>query len=348
MSRIIQVGIASYGMSGLVFHGPLLKVNPHFQVRKVFERSKSNATKHFSTDFIVRSYQELLDDDQIELIIVNTPDTTHFDYAMRALKAGKHIIVEKPFVQRVEEGKGLIQIAKENGLLISVFQNRRWDSDFLTAKMVIEKGFLGRLVEFESHYDRYRNYVQDDTWKEDPAAGASLVYNLGSHLIDQALCLFGKPESVLADIRKIRTDTKVDDFFDIDLYYPDVKVKLKSSYLVREEGPRFILHGTSGSFLKWGIDPQEERLKAGFLPDSADWGFEDKKFYGLLNTEIESTHFRGRIASLPGNYPAFYQNIYRVLRQNDELDVKAEQSLHGIKIIQAAYHSAQTGQKVIL
>jgi predicted dehydrogenase len=241
-----------------------------------------------------------------------------------------------------------VSLAKSKEKLLSVFQNRRWDGDFLTVKKVIENKLLGRIVSFESHFDRYRNFIQADTWKEEPNLGAEIVYNLGAHMIDQALDLFGKPKNVSADIGIHRTNGKVDDFYNIVLRYEDIHASLKSSYLVREEGPRYILHGTEGSFLKWGLDPQEDDLKSGKYPDAPDWGIESKKLWGKLNTDIAGLHYTGRIETIPGNYLRYYDNIYGALREGEELIVKPEQSIALIEIIEAAIQSNKIGKAVDL
>jgi len=344
----IKTGIASYGMSGLVFHAPLLHVHPGFEMVKIVERSYKGSKERYPNVSIVRSFEELLHDDELELIIVNTPDATHFEYCKLALDAGKNVVVEKPFTMTVEEANKLISLSKKQGKLLSVFQNRRWDGDYLTVKNVIQNKMLGRLVSFESHFDRYRNFIQPDTWKEEPNAGAEIVYNLGAHMIDQAYEMFGMPNSVSADIGIQRTNGKVDDFYNLVLRYDDIHASLKASYLVREEGPRYILHGTEGSFLKWGLDPQEDDLKAGRYPNEQHWGIEPKKFWGKLNTEINGLHYSGRIETIPGNYLSYYDNIYDVMRQGGELIVKPDQSRDLMRIIEGAIESKQTGNAVKL
>jgi predicted dehydrogenase len=195
------------------------------------------------------------------------------------------------------------------------------------------------VVEYIAHFDRFRNFIRD-SWKEQASLKASTLYNLGSHLIDQALILFGMPEAVYADIRKQRTGSQVDDLFDLNLYYPEIKVSLKSSYLVREQGPRFMLHGTEGSYVKYGIDPQEAALTLGRYPDEPDWGKEDEKFWGILNTDMNGLHYRGTIETLPGCYPGFYDELYETISSGKELSVKPQESLNGIRIIKAAYESS--------
>lgn len=344
----IKTAILSYGMSGLVFHGPLLKVHPGFEVVKIWERSKQEARRLFNEKVITRSLDDILADDSIRLVIVNTPDYLHFEHAQKALQAGKHVVVEKPFVRNTGEGEALIELAQKQGRVLSVFQNRRWDGDFLTVKSIIHQQALGRLVDFESHFDRYRNFIKPNTWKEKADAGTGIVQNLGSHRIDQALCLFGPPESVFADIRRMRTNGEIDDYFDIDLFYDAVKVKLKGSYLVREDGPQFILHGTEGSFLKWGLDPQEEALKEGRLPDEPGWGTEPENDWGTLNTTLNGLHFKGKIETLPGNYLTYYSRLYDEIENGAPPAVNPEESLAGIRIIEAALKSASEGRRIKL
>ena len=347
MSKI-SVGIASFGMSGKIFHAPLLANNQGFKVVKIVERNKSEVNDIYPYVESVPNFDDLLNDDRIELVVVNTPDSTHYEYAYKALKADKHVVVEKPFTRTLRQGEELINLADKRNRILSVFQNRRWDGDFLTVKKIVEKELLGRLVEFESNYMRYRNYIQANTWKESAIQGIGLVHNLGSHMIDQAVVLFGMPEAVWADVDKMRSGSEIDDYYHIKLIYPDIKVTLKASYLVREEGPRYILHGVHGSFLKYGLDPQEEMLMKGYNPSMPNWGTEPESQWGLLNTEICGMHYRGRIETLAGNYNAFYNNIYNAIRRRGELEVLPEQAIDVLHIIEAAKESSRCGQNVEL
>ena len=343
MTNPIKTGLASYGMSSMVFHGPLLKVHPGFRIDKIVERNQRASKSAFPEAIIVKDFRELCKDPEIELIIVNTPDPLHYPFAKMALESGKHVVVEKPFTQSYAQAKELITLAGKQDKVLSVFQNRRWDGDFLTVQQVIRNKMLGRLVEFESHFDRYRNFIQENTWKEEAIAGAGTLMNLGSHMIDQALVLFGIPKSVYADIRINRLKGEVDDSFDLFLKYNDIKVLIRGSYLVREQGPRYILHGTEGSFLKWGIDPQEQALKDGKLPVGDTWGKEETEYWGKLNTDINNLHFEGRIETFPGNYRAYYENIYETIRNKAELIVKPQEAANVIKIIEAARKSNVKG-----
>lgn len=343
----IKVGLAAFGMSGKVFHAPFISTNPNFELCKIVERSKELSKELYPQAQIVRSFQELIESPEIELVVVNTPDSTHFEYVSQALHAGKHVIVEKPFTSTVEQGLELIRIAKKKGLTLSVFQNRRWDSDFLTVQEIIHKELLGRLVEYESTFQRYRNYIKEGTWKETGEVGGGLTYNLGSHLIDQALVLFGMPYGVYAEIDVIRGGGMVDDYFLIRLLYPDVKVNLKASYLMKEPLPRFVLHGTQGSYVKYGLDIQEAALTDGKMPGQPHWGEEPQEEWGIINTEKNEVEYRSSYPTIPGNYNAYYQNIYDHIRNQSPLLTDASQVINVIKIIEAAYKS-QKEKTVIL
>jgi scyllo-inositol 2-dehydrogenase (NADP+) len=346
MIQKIKVGLTSFGMSGKIFHAPLLSAHQGFQIKTIVERSKNDVVNFYPEIKTVKSIDELLSDNEIELIIVNTPDHTHYELTKQALEAEKHVIVEKPFTQTVTEGLQLISLAKSKNRLLSVFQNRRWDGDFLTVQKIISDGYLGRIVEFEAHFDRFRNYIQPNTWKEDKTTGTGTLYNLGSHLIDQALVLFGMPSEVFADIRMLRSGTKVDDFFELILYYESLRVALKASYLVKESGPRYIVNGTHGTYLKYGIDPQEDSLKNGILPGTPGWGTESENFWGILHTEINGNQLRRPFETLPGNYMAYYNNIYDTLVNKGKLEVNPEEALNVIKIIEASYKSCQLGKTI--
>jgi len=347
MEKKIIAGIASFGMSGKVFHAPLLSAHPGFRLKTIVERSKHEAKTLYPDVEIVNSIDTLFNDKEIELVIINTPDHTHAEIAHRALMARKNVVVEKPFTLQAGEGEDLLNLAVHKKKLLSVFHNRRWDGDFMTVKKIIENGLLGRLVEYEAHFDRFRNYIQP-SWKEDASVGTGTIYNLGSHLIDQALVLFGMPEAVYADIRVLRTDGSVDDFFDINLYYTGLKVTLKASYLVKELGPKYHLNGTLGSYIKYGLDPQEEALKKGSQPTGKNWGKEPKKLWGILNTEKAGLPYRGPIETVRGNYMAYYDNIHGVLTKDKNLIVKPEEAINVIKIIETALESSRAGKKMRL
>lgn len=343
-----NVALASFGMSGKVFHGPLLKVAKGFVVKKVLERSKDLSVSLFPESEIVRNYKEILADPGIDLVVVNVPDKLHFSFARDAINAGKHVVVEKPFTLNIQDGEELIELADKKGKILTVFQNRRWDSDFLSLEKVLSEGWLGVIKEFEAHFDRFKDSVPEETWKENPEDGANVLYNLGSHLVDQALVLFSLPDAVFADLAKVREGSRVVDYFHLHLYYKSFKVILKSSYQVKEPGPKFMMHGSAGSFIKYGMDIQEDELKKGFLPEWEEWGREPAEIHGHLNYVSGKETYNGRYESLNGNYPVFYQNLYETLVSGKELAVKPEEALNVIRIIKAAEKSHQSGCIVAL
>ena len=335
----IRTALLSYGMSGEIFHAPLLNVDPRFSLVTVLQRNSDKARLRYPHVNIARQIDDVFNDESIELIIVNTPNELHCDYAIRALESGKHVIVEKPFTVTVGEAERLINLAKKKNLILTVFQNRRWDGDFMTVKKVLENQWVGKVAEFELHYDRYRNYIEANTWKEEQGPGSGILYNLGSHMLDQILNLFGMPNEVDARVGIQRPNGRVEDFYDIRMLYPDFHAIVKSSYLVREATPRYILHGTEGSFIKYGIDPQEQALKDGKIPGSPGWGTEGKEFWGKLNTTLDGLHFEGLIETIAGNYTEFYNNVYSAIRDNAPLAVKPEESRDVIRLIEACYES---------
>jgi scyllo-inositol 2-dehydrogenase (NADP+) len=346
MTKPISTAVISYGMSGRVFHCPLIANHNGFSLYGIVNRKSSDSIPLYPKAKIFRTVEDVIQHPDIELIVINIPNEFHFDFASKALKAGKHIVVEKPFTVTSKEAEGLIELSKETKRTLTVFQNRRWDGDFLTVKKVLEEKRLGRIVEFEGHYDRFRNYIQPNTWKEEQSPGNGILYNLGSHMIDQALSLFGVPDFVDARVGIQRTGGKVDDYYDIRMEYKSSEpgtspllVILKSSYLVREPGPRYVIHGEKGSFVKSGLDPQEQALAEGKIPGSEGWGIEPKNFWGKLNTEMDGVHFEGPLETVHGNYLAFYENVYQSIRDGKPLAVKPEESLAGIKVIEACVES---------
>lgn len=339
MKDPINTALLSYGMSGEIFHAPLVYALPEFKLHTIVERSSKKAVQYYAGIKTARSVDEVLADPEIELVIVNTPNNTHLPFAEAALTAGKHVVVEKPFTVTSEEARSLIHTAEKYNRVLSVFQNRRWDGDFLTVKKVLEERLLGRIAEFEAHYDRFRNYVEPDTWKETVQPGTGIVYNLGSHMIDQAVVLFGQPNYIDARIGARRPSGMVDDFYDIRMEYPSHLVILKSSYLVKEAGPRYCIHGVEGSFIKYGIDPQELDLKNKKQPGSGGWGAEDPSMFGKLNTMLGGKPFEGPIETLPGNYLEYYRMLAAAIRSGGVNPVTPHQAKQVIELIEACYES---------
>lgn len=338
--RDMKVGLIGYGMAGQVFHAPVITAVPHLQLTKVVERRGDTSRQRYPWVEVVRDAAALFEDKDIELVVVATPNASHFDLARQALLAHKHVVVDKPFTITSEQAGQLIELARRQHKLISVFQNRRWDGDFQTVSQLVRQGCLGRLVEYESHFDRFRNYFSPErAWREEAGLGSGVLFDLGSHLIDQAQVLFGLPQMLTADIRSQRDAGKADDQFELILYYDNLKVTLKAGLLVREPGPRFALHGTAGSFVKYGVDPQEEALKRGLSPREPDWGMEPKEQWGTLNTQIGDLHFHGKVETARGCYQAYYENVYQAITRQTELVVKPEHARNTIRIIELAMQS---------
>lgn len=297
----IKTALLSYGMSGKVFHAPFVNFHSGLELIGSWERSKKLIQQDFPEVKSYATIDELLED-TVDLVIVNTPVETHYEYAKQVLLAGKHAIVEKAFTTTVAQAQELAAIAKEKGVKLAVFQNRRWDSDLKTVQKIISDGILGEIVEAEFHFDRYNPLLSPKQHKESVNSGAGILKDLGPHLIDQALCLFGLPQAVFADIRITREHSLVDDCIDILLYYSNFRVRLKAGFFVREAIPAYVIHGKKGSFLKPRADVQEDELKLGNKPNLGTWGTESVEKQGLLHTEIKgeikkkaSQHFKGII-----------------------------------------------------
>ena len=335
----INTALCSFGMSGYVFHAPFISVNPKFNFYGVLERTKNLAQKKYPNVKTFRTLEDLLEDGTIDLVIVNTPSVTHFNIAKQVINAGKNIVIEKPFTATTEQALELIQLAKEKGVNLSVYHNRRYDSDFKTVKKILNEGWLGDIVDAEIHYDRFEPVLSYKVHKETPTAAVGSLYDLGSHLIDQALVLFGMPNAVYADLETYRPNSKVVDYFDVKLFYPTHKVTLKSSYFVREALPGNIFHGTKGSFIKSKADVQEKELQAGKLPGTLDWGTEPESEQGVLHTEKEGKIIRKQIPSLKGNYMEYFDGIYEAIRNNAAVPVSGTEGMNVIKIIETAIKS---------
>lgn len=341
----LNVGIIGYGMAGEVFHAPIINSLDELNLAKIVSSRAETieaVKKRYPQTKVVLSLKDLLEDDTIDLIVVATPNTSHYDLTKRVLMSGKHVIVEKPFTITSRDADELIGLAKEKEKILTVHQNRRWDSDFLTVKRIIENNVLGNVVEYEAHFDRFKNKVKSYSWREEDIPGSGMLYDLGSHLIDQALILFGLPREVFGDIRIQRKDGKVDDYFEIILYYNNLKVILKSSMLVREPLPHFIVLGDKGSFIKYGMDGQEANLKEGRSPlDFEPWGVEPIELWGTINTDINGLHYVGKVESIRGDYRCFYKNVYNAIIGKEELVVRAEEARNVIKIIELVIQSSK-------
>jgi len=341
MDRQINTALVGFGMTAKVMHVPFLVTNPKYKVTAVLERHKSESVHLFPEAEIVRSIDALLQRPELELVIITTPNESHFTYAQQALQAGKHVVLEKPFTITSADAAQLVQLAKETKKILSPFHNRRYVADFRTMQQIMQQSLLGDVHTFEGHFDRYRPKPKPNAWREEDKPGSGILYDLGPHLIDQVLCLFGLPRTITADIRRQRSFSVVDDAFDLRLDYGFLTAILRAGMLVREPGPRYQLHGTRGSFLKWGEDVQEALLKEGVLPRAADWGTEPQEQYGLLHTETGDETVRKHYPSLPGHFGLYYQHLYETIVHGAPLKELPEHGYNTIKLIELAFESSR-------
>ncbi|WP_047238754.1 oxidoreductase [Chromobacterium subtsugae] len=267
----LRVGLMGFGYAGATFHAPLLSATPGIKLAAVASSRAELVRSALPAAQVFPSPEALLTGSDVDLVVIATPNDSHFALASAALAAGKHVVVDKPFTVRAVEARGLALQAEQAGLLLSVFHNRRWDADFLAVRQLLADGVLGRVTHFESHFDRYRPHVRQ-RWRESAQAGAGLWYDLGPHLLDQAVQLWGLPEAISLELAALRDGAQADDWFHAQLRYADKRVILHASALAADAGPRFIIHGTAGSYAKYGLDTQEDALKAGDRPGQAGWG----------------------------------------------------------------------------
>lgn len=340
-----NVGLIGYGMGGKLFHAPILTGVPGLNLMKIRETKVHNiehARERYAQTVIVGDSKDIFNDNAIDLVVITSPNHTHYSLAKEALTAGKHVVVDKPFTVSSQEADELIALAGQQKKIISVYQNRRFDSEFKTVQKILDSKILGNLVEYEAHFDRFRNFIKPETWKEEEKPGTGLLYDLGSHLIDQALVYFGMPQNVHADLRVQRKGGKIIDNFEIVMSYPGLKVTLKAGMLVREIGPRMTLLGDMGTYQSYGMDVQEKDLMAGYMPaEKEDWGVGPEELWGTLHTEINGLTFKGKVPTEKGDYREYYQNIYEALSGTADLKVTAEQARNTILIIEAALRSNQ-------
>ncbi|MBL4931472.1 Gfo/Idh/MocA family oxidoreductase [Clostridium paridis] len=343
MSKTVNVGLIGYGVAGQVFHAPMVYSVDGLRLYKIYDGRVENEEKinsKYKDVLFTTNIDEIYNDENIDLVIVATPNTAHYELAKRALEAGKNVLVEKPFTVTSEEADKLIQLAKEKNKLLTVHHNRRWDSDFKTIKRVINGGLLGELAEYEAHYDRFRNFFKENAWREQNTPGAGILYDLGSHLIDQAQDLFGLPEEVFGDLNIQRKGGETIDNFEVILKYPSLKVTLKAGMLVKEDSPHFVLYGNKGSFVKYGMDVQEGNLRKDLIPKyTQEWGKESQELWGTLNTELNGLNFRGKVESENGDYRALYENVYKAIIGEEDIIVKPQEARNTIRIIELAEES---------
>jgi scyllo-inositol 2-dehydrogenase (NADP+) len=348
MTEPIRAAVIGFGLGGRVFHTAFIHAVPGLELAAIVQRHGDQAAAAYPNAKIYRSVEEMLADESIQLVAVTTPNDSHYSLGRQSLLAGKHVVIDKPFCLTSTEAADLVAIARQNKLLLSAYQNRRWDGDFRTVRDLVSRAVLGRLVVFESHYDRFRQEPSAKTWKEGSnSPGGGLLYDLGSHIIDQALALFGVPEAIAADIRIERDVVSTDDAFDIRLAYPRLTVWLRSTMTAAISGPRFTLHGTQGSYVKFGLDPQEPAIEAGIEIGSPGWGEEPESAWGLLRLAQGSE--RGivsetRVPTEAGDYRGYYANVRDAILGAAPLAVSGVDAWRTARIIELARQSSAEGR----
>lgn len=351
-AKNIRTGIIGYGLSGRVFHAPFIDVIDGFELTKI---STSNADRialakeRYPSTTIVDGAQNIIDDPNIDLVIVTSPNIDHYTWAKKALLADKHVVVEKPFTVTVKEADELIELAEAKNKILTVYHNRRFTSDTKTVKKILESGILGEITDYETHFDRYRKEPRGrGAWREQDLPGSGIFYDLGSHLIDQALWFFGKPQSLTANINIQRLWAKTDDSFDLRLHYPTFTATIKSGMICRIPGPTYMLHGTNGSFIKYGLDVQEATLDGGAKPVGPEWGKEPENIWGTIDVDYKGVNINGKVESENGDYREYFENLRDAINGEAEITVKASEARDVIKIIELAFQSSKEKRTITL
>lgn len=337
---MINTALVSFGMSGKLFHAPFIDANPLFNLAGSWERSSKNIQSVYPTTKSYDSYEALLGDPGIDLVVVNSPNDTHFEFTKKALLAGKHVVCEKAFTNTAIEAQALDELAIAKNLKLAVYQNRRYDADFLTIQKLIQEESIGSLQDVHISFERYRTSLSPKKHKESVSPGAGLLYDLGPHLVDQAILLSGMPMAVFADIRITRKVGIVDDYFHIILYYPGHRITLTSGMIFMTQLPGYKIYGTKGCFIKNRSDVQEADLIAGKKPNSSNWGVEAAVDYGHLYSDMNGIITHKVIPSLPGNYGIFYDKLADAIVNDGPLPTTAAEGTNIIRVLEAARNSA--------
>lgn len=339
----IKTAVVGYGFSAKTFHIPFVTTLPEFELVAVSTSKSEELAQEWPNVDNYLATQDMIENSDAELVIITAPNDVHYSLAKLALENGKHVIIEKPFVTSVEDGEKLIALAEKNQLVLSVYHNRRWDGDFLTVKKLLENNRLGDLKHYESHFDRFRPQVRQ-RWREQAIDGGGILFDLGSHLIDQALELFGLPESIYADCKVMREGGTTVDYFDVTLEYPNHVAVLHGDMVTAGTNKRFTVKGTQGTYEKLGLDPQEGKLIAGERPTHTEWAEEESEQYGCLYLENASEVVKSEV----GCYQDYFSDVAKAIRTNSQPAVTAASALATIKLIQLATESSRLGQKLQL
>ena len=345
---MVRVGVIGFGLAGQAFHAPVIRGVPGMELACILERHGNKSKERYPEVRVARSLDEMLSDKTIQLCVVATPNDSHFSYAKACLEAGRDVVVDKPFTPTMTEATQLVKLAAERGRLISVYQDRRWDGSFLTVKKLLAQEEVGEVAEYEARFDRFRLDAKAGAWREKadhPAAG--VLWDLGPHLLDGAMVLFGEPESICGSAYFQRPTSTVDDSFDVTMVYPQLRAHLRARIIAYAPGPHLLVHGTKGSFIKYGMDPQEEILRSEHCPDGhdwgANWGLEAKDHWGTLTRVGETPR---KIETERGDYRGFYANVRDAIEKGSPLDVTPEQALRTMRAVLLAHKSSREGRSV--
>ncbi|MGA8937696.1 MAG: Gfo/Idh/MocA family oxidoreductase [Acidobacteriaceae bacterium] len=353
MSTPIRTAVLGYGFAGRIFHSPFVDTVPGLELTAIVQRHGDTAAVDYPGTKVLRSVDEVFGDAAIDLIVVATPNDAHVEMARRALEAGKHVVVDKPIAGSSAEVRSLIALAAKQGKVLAPFHNRRFDGDFLTVKKLLDEGRLGRITLVDSHFDRFRPYQRANTWKEAGGPANGLLFDLGPHLLDQALALFGTPRLITASIRRERDVTAIEDAFDIVVEFDGgagrgLRYECHASMIAAEAAPRFRVHGTLGSYVKFGLDPQEAALLGGARPEEMGsaqaWLPEAEPAWGTLTLAMQATEpiklERSKLPTEVGDYRRFYANVRDAIRGEAKLIVSAEDGYRSIRILELALQSS--------
>lgn len=343
MTNDIRAGVIGFGLAGRIFHAAVIAETPGLELACIVQRRGDEAAQAHPGVQIARSIEEMLEDRSINLVVVGTPSFAHFDHGMQCLRAGRNVVIDKPFTLTSDEATQLIDEARKQGVLVSAYQNRRWDGDFVTLKQVLASGRLGRVVTYESHFDRFREEPRLDVWRESGGPGGGTLFDLGSHLIDQATALFGDPKSISADVRIDRENAVADDAFDVMLKFDGITARLHATTIAAMPGPRFVVHGTRGSFVKWGLDPQEDALQAGAKFSDSGFGEEPEARWGTVYAPGRPPE---KVRTAAGDYRGIYANVRDAILGKAKLEVTPEQAWRTTRLIELARQSSAEGRRI--
>ena len=337
---MIRVGLIGYGLAGASFHAPLIGAVAGLRLASIVTSRAAAVARDWPEATVVGDAHAVLADPAIDLVVIATPDQLHAPLAQAALIAGKHVVIDKPFVTDPADGAALIALADAHGLTLSAFHNRRWDSDFLTVRAVLAQGYLGDVALAELRWDRFRPAIKPG-WRE--TQGAGLLNDLGPHLLDQALYLFGAPEALTADLATQRAKAATEDYFEITLFYGERRVIVSAATLLAQPRPRFALHGSGGSFVKYGIDPQEAVLRAGLPPTTPGFGEDSPEDYGTLTAADGAVR---RVPSDRGDWRRYYAGVVAAIADGTSPPVPAHEALAVMDLIALARRSAREGRRI--